>query len=362
MRSVSNIALRWLIVACLLLVSCSNEDPIMTSSYTTIKASAGASVLAAFWLSADNLVILGYDNAKPMELFYVVERNNEKHLMQLSDDPKCSRYTEYLYPNLLPDGRLGLIKRCGGRYPDRAPYLQDESYLIAYDWNTGATEQILASSLPNPRGIGHYSLNPEMTRGVQEYTGLFGTIFWITPRGSEPITATVKDQQHSWRIDENFWALHDYLPATSAGIARAPAWSPDGEKIAFMASLQAIGREGIDRVKVEWGLYIMTPTSLMPNKILGAIFNVTLMNWAPDSTALLFAGQGDNSEQQGLWLVSALGDQLHLLAEGSVVSMSWSPDSRRVVAVMCLVGDNCDPTQREIRILDVTDLMNTMPR
>ena len=120
---------------------------------------------------------------------YFLFDNEEINEILLPEDPLC-RWQEYVLPTNLPDGRLGLAKNCGGRWPDKAPGLDMAAYLMAYNFDTGIIEQIVSEPLPARLGLGGiFSWNPDMSRGVIAGGSLFRTLYWVTPTGSMPMEA-----------------------------------------------------------------------------------------------------------------------------------------------------------------------------
>jgi Tol biopolymer transport system component len=100
-----------------------------------------------------------------------------------------------------------------------------------------------------------------------------------------------------------------------------PAFSPDGERIAFRSS-----REG-------GGVFVMGRTGEAVRRVTRSGFNPA---WSPDGTEIAFtSGRMDvnpqNSEGQSeLWVVGASGGAPQRLNEGDAIQPSWSPHKRRI--------------------------------
>lgn len=276
------------------------------------------------------------------------------------DDSRC-RLTRYGFPTVLPDGRLGLIKSCHGFWQDRPPGLDSARFIVAYDWTTGEMEQIVDEPLPFESV--NFTWNPNLTRGIQGIGSLLGTLQWITPNGTEPMTITVGSGAQSWALDENLAVMNDYdfgIDRTDeVGIARRPAWSPNGDFIAFWASTNLIGRTGMARARGSYALYLLDPETLELQTILNNVRNDDDIVWSPDNKWLLFEGD-IGSTRDGLWLLSINGGEAQLVAKGSNFDLyrgfngyNWLND-REIIATICLDRE-CNKS--EVALFDVSEIV-----
>jgi TolB protein len=100
-----------------------------------------------------------------------------------------------------------------------------------------------------------------------------------------------------------------------------PAFSPDGERIAFRSS-----REG-------GGIFVMGRTGEAVRRVTRVGFNPS---WSPDGTELAFTTTSmdinpQNSEGTGeLWVVGAAGGEPRRIFEGDAIQPTWSPHHRRI--------------------------------
>jgi Tol biopolymer transport system component/predicted Ser/Thr protein kinase len=103
-----------------------------------------------------------------------------------------------------------------------------------------------------------------------------------------------------------------------------PAFSPDGERIAFRSS-----RDG-------GGIFVMGRTGEAVKRVSHVGFHPS---WSPDGTQLAFTTENvelypqnsQNSEgQAGLWVVKLSTGEIRRLYEGDAVLASWSPHNQRI--------------------------------
>lgn len=298
---------------------------------------------------------------KPDALRYYMLEEERFIEVPFKDDSRC-RLTEYSFPTVLPDGRLGLSEICRGRWSDRPIGQDDARYIMAYDWETKEMEQLVDE--PLPFDAYNFSWNPEMTRGVQNIGSLLGTIAWLTPTGMVPMTITIGTGEQSWSLAENLVVMEDYRlgndRTAEVGIARNPAWSPDGQSIAFWTSTNVIGRSGISRAHGAYSLYLLNPETLELQQIVDNVRNTGSLVWSPDSHWLLFIGD-IGSSRNVLWLISVDGNILQLVSKGSDFDFyppfngwNWLNDEE-IIATRCLDPD-CD--RAEVVKFDVSEIVN----
>lgn len=261
---------------------------------------------------------------------YYLVTNNTVELQYLPLNNKCQRF-RYSINGILPDGRIGLIEEC---FPDEDPHDDGLVRLLAYDVYSKDYTQIVEQALP-PVGVARFSWNSEMSMGVQEFGSLMGSLIWLTPEESMPLEVVLKEGSLQWNLADNYGrTLARDNRMEDLGIASNPAWSPINEQIAFMASLEAIGKNGIQRAESEFRLYLMDADSRAPVVFLNEIFFPHQLSWSPNGQWLAFVGAWKNNcpHRGCLWLYSPQQEKLILLTTDVIRNFSWSPSSEQILA------------------------------
>lgn len=388
----------WPAVLCLFicLLGCKNN---VTYTQANIQAQAiGFPVSKGniTWLPDGRFLITGADVSasdtpgadEPTSYFLLDDGLLSRHTFPL--DTNCTRYRYHL-SGILPDGRLGLVKRCFIHDNLIQPPREELTYIMAYDWEQEALEQLVQESIP-PFGAFHFSWNPDMQRGVQEAGSLLTTIFWLTPAGAEPMEVSIREGRRQWSLAEAYHAMvesaADKAPfgvvqqvdweIADFGLVKQPVWSPAGTQIAFFASSDALGREGPSRLMSEYKLYLMDADALQPEPILDGIYYAHRLAWSPDGRWLALIAHANPSAPSTaiLWLFSPADNQLISVTTDDIADFSWSPDGTALVAaracnpceaaetVTLASGETvelspCSITCREFVIYDVSSIVTT---
>jgi hypothetical protein len=119
------------------------------------------------WLPRLGLIATTLDSHQPsdQQVKFAFEGDTQLRFIPFQPDPDCELHTRYYPVRTLPDGRVGVIKVCAKIFEDPT---QDARYLMAYDFDSGEIEQIVAGKLPHRTQSHDFSWKPDMTRGVQE--------------------------------------------------------------------------------------------------------------------------------------------------------------------------------------------------
>ena len=312
----TKLLLAWLATATLL-ISCSpgnipvNDNIIVKSQLLQFPTASYENVV----YMNGRLVVFGYgpETLPSSTPSFAYEGDPTLSPFNLPNDATCIRYTRYyVRGGVLPDGRLGLLKDCGGQS------LRSVGSVFAYNWQTGELEKLVQGPLPEVFSLRSYTWNPQMTRGIQVMgDALYSTIYWITPESALPMDVEVEDQGLTWN-------LRDFYDGKQrVGSADFPAWSPDGNTIAFFATTYGLQEEPLPKLNVKSELYLMNISDMKPKQILQGIANASRLRWSPDSKRLAFSGCIGFPLECGLWLYSLDTKSLALVDHGDFADITW---------------------------------------
>jgi hypothetical protein len=261
------------------------------------------------------------DAPKEQQISFAYEGDKDTTRFNPQDDPDCKRYSYFQVVSLLPDGRLGLFKECKVDLGISA-----FRTIVAYDWNTGELEQLVPGRFPL-FGPKFYTWNPDMTLGVQETgSGYPGTIYWIKRDGISPMDIQIEDRGLTWN-------LKDYYEGKKrTGGVRHPAWSLDGNAIAFFVTTYGILEEPEPKFNVNYDLFFMDPHALNPKLELMDIADAGKIVWSPNNEFLLFRGCIGQNLICGLWRYRIADKSLSLVKEGEFADYIWITNDRIVAA------------------------------
>ena len=226
----------------------------------------------------------------------------------------------------------------------------DGGTVIVFGWNEGLPVRGGTLYMIREDGTGLTRLSESV--GDYTYTGngiAYDSSPAISPDGTRLVyaterylgrfdiaTTTLEEQE---RVLFFFGGGREHQPLTSGQASQAaPAWSPDGTRIAFLKSsvLHTMAADGSD------------VRSIAPG-IRAAVWQPPA--WSPDGTRLAFHGSERDWRELSLYVVDADGSNLTLVAErvaeavGRISRPTWSPDGRYVAFV-------APEGQQALRLLD----------
>ena len=119
----------------------------------------------------------------------------------------------------------------------------------------------------------------------------------------------------------------------SEGNEGSPLWNADGDKLAYVSELNGQSDIFVARFSEE------EPDQFLTTRITSAESREILGDWSPDGQWLVFSRQGDE-DVQGLWLRNPDGVNQLRLTDGADTAPAWSPDGDAIAFVRDDLGNN----------------------
>ena len=272
----------------------------------------------------------------------------------LPNDTACTR-TDYLSPQSLPDGRVGLVKACFLDL-DKSPPIPISYSLVAVspldDEVTGLVTTEPLGYLRSFEAPG-LTVSPDMSMAIVSAGNILcESLVLVDARGVRYLPVEVTGEEGSWSLDEYFRSDADLC--TDLGRAWGAAWSPDGEEVAFLGSPQSIGVAGMARLDVPWNIYLMDPRTWTPRVVLADVSDPSELSWSPDSRWFAFSGLMEG-KGQGTWLFNPQDGKLKRLTTAQLASPVWSPDGRSIVGTLPVEGSG---SREELVTVDASGLVS----
>ena len=256
------------------------------------------------------------------------------------DDPECAS-TDIHALTRLPDRRIGFIEFCLNN-PNFVIPSSDNISLSALDPASGRVDRMMSE----PLGFnGHqFTWNPQLTEGfASTLSDLCGSIAGLKRDGPFYPPISVKDDDLSWDLADFFF--DDGQHCDDYGRADWPAWSPDGDWIAFFASAPQTEGSAFDRVNLPWSIFVMSADALEPRKVLGGVLHPRGLSWSTDGRLAFSGTVADRGS--GTWTFDPGSGELRRLSQTLTSWLDWSPEGNRIAAS----SDAGPPSQQEVILL-----------
>jgi hypothetical protein len=233
-------------------------------------------------------------------------------------DGEDCRSRRWELPQWLPDGRFGYLLRC------IRDDFRDSVYLMAYNPHNLQAERLKSFQVVDIyTRDGTFSWEPNMEHVL------------VTSGMSEGLAFDVEVHY----LNAPYQSIRNQLRGEGGA-----AYSPDGTKIALfairqptlVALWQAMSAEPTGRRH----LILMLPDGSIKETLLTGVEGFAVPVWSPDGEWLAFgATLGRFVKTEGLWMINVSTGKLYLVAKGHFERPGWSADGTKIAALH-LTGDN----------------------
>jgi tetratricopeptide (TPR) repeat protein len=254
--------------------------------------------------------VIAYSGRDPDQVFRIYQlkldgKSSPEILVQEADQPAFSQDgTKLAYHSRRPDTNgLRVADLGGGNGLNVTKYLED-----GYpSWGPDGTQLVLASTRESDRRwrifttwAGGIADGAQVTLGQAPAWSRQGAIAYhgCDPRGGSC---------GLWKVAPNGGGA---APLTTSESDTAPAWSPDGTRLAFMSA-----RDG------NWEIYMMNADGSQPTRLTSNGSNDGLPAWSPDGSTVAFVS--DRGGAWGLYAVAASGGEAAKIWDTPNVGQNW---------------------------------------
>lgn len=248
----------------------------------------------------------------------------------------------------LSDGRVSLIDRCS--YEAMNGTLSAGLTINVVDVATGKVT--LVDAIEHKPGAGSIAVRDDLKLTVVS-TGsrICQTLAIIEDEELAPLDLRVRDGEETFNLADDL--LDTTHGCEDQGVADSPDWSSDGKTLAFVASVDAIGRDGTDRLDAARGLYLWAGEAEVEPALRG-LHHVGDLRWSPDGAWLAF-GADISGQGAGTWLFHIERRRLVRVASDQGLTLAWSPDGRSLA--MTHPAGNPATLAADLTILDVSTVV-----
>jgi hypothetical protein len=211
----------------------------------------------------------------------------------------------------LPNGNLGFLHQCNVWHGHVGGMI-----FTLYMWNVRTNTLQALQHFPENFLPGGYTFSPDMSGAMQV----------------KVVGAGLDEQLHRVSNSGQMQRLFSDWQRVAA-----PAWSPNGQSIAFMGTETYPGRPSDDLYSsadiagllyYPWDLYVMKADGSDVRKVLSGVRGG--IRWVPHRQLISFSGKID--QQEGIWLID-LNTQALSLIWPYPAAYDWSPDGKQMVVI-----------------------------
>lgn len=298
------------------------------------------------WIE-DDLLAVGYLRGIGRQRIGTLSLDGVFTPARLPNRPGCQG-TSYGSPTSR-EGHLVAIAMCLRLEPD----LFATYDLVETDLPSGVVESLL--SQPVPFSLATVTFEPGGSRAAVTVGGSLCSTLAIAEAGHlELLSLVITDQDRSWNLEDGYPIPNAGHACTPFGQADWPTWAPGAMGFAFLASPGSIGVDGPARADAPWDLYLMEdPEAETYSVLLEDIDSARALAWSPAGDWLAFTGTLPD-EGEGVWVVSPSSGQANRVFATNVEFLAWSPDGQSLALVNRTSFRGVG--QAEILIADVSKL------
>jgi hypothetical protein len=311
------------VIAALALSSCDKSKvavatPVVDVGQIETTGSAGMD-----WISSKTLIISRAvdpaDPASPLHLFMLDISTHAWTDLGLPSLDGCQR-TDYLIPQRLSDGRVGVMRRCipgelGIPWP---------TWLIALDPKSMAIEELTPDlSSEGTVRITSYAWKPDLREAILSIgSTICQTLERAGPSGLSRLDLSIAIDGRSFSLLDMADPGAEDCPTT--GQADQPAYSPTDATLVFAASVAAIGVGGEARLDAPSALVALDPGTSQPRVILRGVRNATGLRYSPNG-ACIGLGADIEGSGSGTFVVSVTTGKAVKVSDTGI-GAAWSLD------------------------------------
>ncbi len=269
----------------------------------------------------------GADGLDPARMGSVDRSAGSIHDLDLPVATSCTR-EDQLEPRAVEKSTFAFLDVCYHEPSEDVP----TSRIGTYDISARTLSWIV--ELDPTSQYGQYSLGPgarDVAIGVGNRICNSVAIYQDGVLATPHLTIT--EGARSFRLD----TISDgRQPCVEDAIVNWPAWSPDGEHVAFGASGGAAGRGGPDRLTGQFTIYDLDLKAAAIRPVLAGMSDIRCLEWSVDGKRIVTAGT--YSGQQGTWTIAVDSGAMSILSAKIYDDIAFAPDGNKLVGQYTVDG------------------------
>lgn len=289
------------------------------------------------------------DPGAPHRLYRLASGASVFQAVPVAVDRRCGE-DEYFEPRPVADGRIAAVRVCID--PDDATISEWTTVVVFDDGRASIVADFDTLDRDGAVGPVVFSFAPGLREGIASvFGGICSGLVWIEDGAVRPVEVEVGQGAQRFALGATLSVGGSECETT--GQARDPTWSPDGSRIAFLASPSSVGVPATERLEQPYEVYVMDAEKRVPVAVLPGVRSPRGLEWSPDGTELLLTGSVDG-QGAGTWTVDPEDGRLTRLAPVGFDWVTWSPDGDAIAGIYTrLAPDSTDPRPVEAKLMIV---------